>query len=146
LLRQLLEAEALPRTLIFLMQKEMVERIVRDKKSSLLSLSVRAFGDPLYIKTVSRGHFYPVPKVDSAILAVRNISRERLFGVPPDLFFSLLHLGLGSRRKQLIGNLSQNYSREHLLRVFAELDIPPTARGEDLPLATWVSLARTLLL
>ena len=33
-------------------------------KESLLSISVKAYGRPQYVKTVSAGNFYPVPKVD----------------------------------------------------------------------------------
>jgi 16S rRNA (adenine1518-N6/adenine1519-N6)-dimethyltransferase len=144
LLRQLLETPIQPRTLVFLMQKEVVHRITRDQKSSLLSLSVHAFGEPEYVKTVTRGHFNPSPKVDSAILAVRNISHERLAGLPPTFFFDLLHLGLGSKRKQLVGNLSQHYERKVIEGIFSELSIPKTARGEDLPLSLWVALGKAL--
>jgi 16S rRNA (adenine1518-N6/adenine1519-N6)-dimethyltransferase len=144
LLRQLLETPIQPHTLVFLMQKELVERIARSEKESLLSLSVKAFGEPAYVKTVSRGHFNPSPKVDSAILAVHSISRDRLVGLDQEFFFSLLHTGLGSKRKQLIGNLSQLYPRELLERSFAELGLKPTVRGEDLRLETWIALCQTL--
>jgi 16S rRNA (adenine1518-N6/adenine1519-N6)-dimethyltransferase len=144
LLRKLLESTIQPRTLVFLLQKELVARIARDKKESLLSLSVKVFGDPTYIRTVGRGHFNPPPKVDSAILAVRAISRERLRGVPAPFFFELLHRGLGNKRKQLIGNLSQVYNRQSLEKIFIAEGIPLTCRGEDLHLLTWVSLAKAL--
>ena len=76
LFRQFLSGEITPQTLVFLTQKEVAQRIARDKKESLLSLSVKAYGLPRYIKTVSRGNFSPSPKVDSAIIAVYNISKE----------------------------------------------------------------------
>lgn len=144
ILRQLLDSTCQPHTIVLLMQKELVERVARDKKSSLLSLSVRAFGDPYYIKTVSRGHFSPPPKVDSAILAIRNIDRTRLSGLRSEEFFSLLHIGLGKKRKQLLSNLSAHYDRALLTRVFAQLSVDNTVRGEDLPLATWTTLATAL--
>jgi 16S rRNA (adenine1518-N6/adenine1519-N6)-dimethyltransferase len=140
LLRRLLESDTQPHTLVFLLQKELVHRIVRDKKESLLSLSIKAFGDPAYVRTVSRGHFSPPPKVDSAILAIHNISRHRLNGIAPTTFFSCLHLGLGNKRKQLIGNLSQEYSRTELETYFRDHNLSLTIRGEDLSLTDWVSL------
>ena len=142
LLRRLLETTIQPKTLVFLMQKELVARIARDKKASLLSLSVRAFGDPAYVKTVTRGHFNPSPKVDSAILAITNINRDRLLGVGAEFFFTLLHLGLGSKRKQLIANLSSAFPREAIASALSTLEVSPTVRGEDLTLAEWVSLAQ----
>jgi len=126
------------------MQKELVARIARDKKASLLSLSVRAFGEPVYVKTVTRGHFNPPPKVDSAILAVRGISRDRLFEVGAEFFFKLLHLGLGSKRKQLIANLSNTFPRQDVAAALATLSVSPTVRGEDLSLSEWVRLATIL--
>jgi 16S rRNA (adenine1518-N6/adenine1519-N6)-dimethyltransferase len=76
LLRTLLESTIQPNTLTFLIQKELAVRIARGKKASLLSLSVAAFGEPKYNKTVGRGHFHPSPKVDSAIFTVNKIWRS----------------------------------------------------------------------
>lgn len=144
LLRRLLESDVQPKTLVFLMQKELVERIARAKKSSLLSLSVAAFGHPQYVKTVTRGHFNPPPKVDSAILAIRDISRERLAGLDVRFFFDLLHRGLGSKRKQLVANLSQTFDRTTVLSALTSLSLSPTVRGEDLGLDDWINLATLL--
>ncbi len=144
ILRQLLDSTTQPHTIALLLQKELVERIVRDPKSSLLSLSVRVFGDPKYIKTVSRGHFSPVPQVDSAILAIYNINRERLAGVSSEFFFTLTHAGLGKRRKQLLGCLSDLYERPSLIEIFTSLALPLNVRGEDLSLAQWLNLATAL--
>lgn len=145
LLRHCLELPKPPTTLVFLMQKEVVERITRDKKSSLLSLSVLVYGIPKYFKTVSRGHFKPAPNVDSAILAIHNISHVELpTESDREAFFTLLHAGLGQRRKQLLGTLTNLYPRDVLERIFTELMLPLTVRGEDLPIKTWLALFRTL--
>lgn len=145
LLRTCLELPQPPTTLVFLMQKEVVSRITRDKKQSLLSLSVAVYGQPRYFKTVSRGHFNPPPKVDSAILVVTDISHQALPTIGDrDTFFQLLHLGLGQRRKQLVGNLSPTYGRTLIEQVFLDLGIQTLIRGEDLPLATWLQLFRRL--
>ncbi len=145
LLRTMLETTPPPTTLVFLMQKEMVERITKDPKSSLLSLSVKVYGTPKYLKTVSRGHFLPQPNVDSAILAVTNISHQHLpTSTAREHFFTLLHLGLGSRRKQLIGCLAHIYERDRLAEILATLDKPITVRGEDLSVTDWITLATML--
>ncbi len=141
LLRTLLEGAIQPTTLVFLMQKEVVARIARDPKESLLSLSVKVFGEPRYVKTISRGHFNPPPKVDSAILQVTNISRQH-FNTSADmaLFFNLLHLGFGQKRKQLLSNLSHTYDRTFLEGVFTSLALPLSIRAEMVPLPTWLAL------
>jgi 16S rRNA (adenine1518-N6/adenine1519-N6)-dimethyltransferase len=144
LLRQILESTTQPTTLVFLMQKELVERIARAKKASILSLSVKAFGQPRYVKTVTRGHFNPSPKVDSAILQITNISRENFKDFPVSHFFTLLHLGLGKKRKQLIANLSQEYERGLIGAILLALDRPVNVRGEDLNCLDWLELAKAL--
>ncbi len=144
LFRTFLETDIQPTDLVFLVQREVAERIVRDPKESLLSLSIKVFGDPSYIKTVGKGNFTPPPKVDSAIIAVRNISKERLHGLPEAFFFKILHLGFGSKRKQLIGNLSKLFPREVLVHTFSTLSIREDIRGEDIPSHTWVTLVSAL--
>lgn len=144
LFRTLLESECQPNTLVFLVQKEVATRIARDKKESLLSLSVKVFGNPTYICTVSRGHFTPPPKVDSAIIAISNISREKLAGVTKESFFTILHLGFGQKRKQLIGNLSAHYDRVAVANILEEAKLTPTVRAEDISIETWLFLVKKL--
>lgn len=145
LLRTLLEGQVQPTTLVFLMQKEVVTRIARDPKESILSLSVKAFGVPKYIKTVTRGHFNPPPKVDSAILQITNINRDNFTdAAEPAIYFNLLHLGFGQKRKQLLTNFSQLYDRETLTTIFTTLGIALDARAETLPLSIWLNLTHVL--
>lgn len=145
LFRQLLDTECQPNTLVFLIQKELAERIARDGKESLLSLSVKAFGEPSYVCTVKRGHFTPPPNVDSAIVAVRDLSRQNFKEILPATtkdFFNILHLGFGQKRKQLLGNLagSGEWSREVVAAALRAAAIPDNARAEDIPLQKWLSL------
>jgi 16S rRNA (adenine1518-N6/adenine1519-N6)-dimethyltransferase len=144
LFRSLLESNIQPSDIVFLVQKEVAERIARDKKESLLSLSVKVYGNPFYVKTVPKGNFTPSPKVDSAIIAIRSISKERLGSISEKDFFTILHAGFASKRKQLIGNLSAFYPRETLVHTFSTLGIRKDVRGEDLPLHIWLALARAL--
>jgi len=145
LLRLFLEKSIQPNTLVFLMQKEVVARVARDPQESILSLSVKAFGTPKYVKTVTRGHFHPAPKVDSAILQISNINQNN-FKTKHDqeLFFTLLHLGFGQKRKQLLTNLTHNYLRSELETIFQNLEITTTVRAENVPLSLWLKLATNL--
>jgi len=144
LFRLLLENKIQPSDLVFLVQKEVATRIARDQKESLLSLSVKVFGEPTYIKTVSKGHFTPPPKIDSAIIAIRGINQDNFQSLSPELFFEILHLGFGQKRKQLLGNLSQKYDRELLTHTFSTLSIAPDVRAEDVPLKIWLQLVAAL--
>lgn len=149
LFRLFLEELRQPTTIVFLVQKEVAEEIVtRNNKEGILSLSVKAYGAPRYIATVKREAFTPAPKVDSAIIAIDEISRERLGRLSDEDFFRVLKAGLTSRRKMLLGNLVKklNIERAALERIFTELKIPETARGEDLRIETWIALAKSVSL
>lgn len=146
LFRALLDSDCQPTDLVFLVQKEVAARIARDEKESLLSLSVKVFGDPTYVKTVSAGHFNPKPEVDSAIVTVHNISTERLASIDRALFFEILHIGFAQKRKQLLGNLSKSYPRETLINIFSTVGIPENIRAEDVPLAKWLTLVKEIAL
>lgn len=148
LFRLLLESPVQPKCLVFLVQKEVAKRInaslKRKEKESILSLSVKAYGEPSYVRTVSKGHFAPAPKVDSAIVLVRNIHRDNFATIEKAFFFELLHLGFGQKRKQLLGNLSKRFPKDELITVFSTLSLPVSTRAEDVPLEIWLTLAHAL--
>ncbi|MEK7505196.1 MAG: 16S rRNA (adenine(1518)-N(6)/adenine(1519)-N(6))-dimethyltransferase RsmA [Patescibacteria group bacterium] len=127
-----------PSLMVLLLQKEVVERIVaRDGKESLLSLSVKLFGEPKMLGTVKAGSFSPAPAVDSAILLIENIDREKLTGIDEGKFFALLKKGFAHKRKLLQNNLGKDVAAL----------IPSDwrkARAEDLKLADWLKLAKSL--
>lgn len=134
IIRELLTAPVQPTTVALLVQKEVAERIARSKKESILSLSVKVYGTPKYVSTVKRGNFAPPPKVDSAILAITNISRANFVGTSETRFFDIVKAGFGQKRKTLAGNLK---------RVLGDsLGVGDKVRAEDVPLAEWLELAK----
>jgi 16S rRNA (adenine1518-N6/adenine1519-N6)-dimethyltransferase len=143
-----LESAIQPKSLVFLVQKEVAKRNTEDLKhggkESILSLSVKAFGVPIYVKAVSRGHFTPPPKIDSAIILVQNITRDNFQNIDPSFFFELLHIGFGQKRKQLLGNLSKHFDRNTLTNIFSTLSLPVSTRAEDVPLEKWLQLTAAL--
>lgn len=148
LFRTFLAGEIQPSLLVFLVQKEVAKRatmsIAKGEKESLLSLSIQVFGTPKYVKSVGKGHFTPPPKVDSAIVAVQNINQDNFKDLPANHFFEILHLGFGSKRKQLVGNLSKEYSRDKVSEALAEIGLPADIRAEDVSMEKWLQLAKLL--
>jgi 16S rRNA (adenine1518-N6/adenine1519-N6)-dimethyltransferase len=134
LLKKFLSNKHQPSTLVFLIQKEVGERIARSKKESILSLSVKAYGEPKYIKTVPRGAFVPAPNVDSAILRVDNISRKNFKNKKhEEKFFELVKKGFGQKRKLLKSNLKTLLGER--------AGTLGSVRAEDVPLTKWLELA-----
>jgi 16S rRNA (adenine1518-N6/adenine1519-N6)-dimethyltransferase len=138
LFKKFLSGAVQPQTLVFLIQKEVAERIARSKKESILSLSVKAYGVPTYITSVPAGAFVPPPKVDSAILKISDISRKNFADrAHEERFFELLRAGFGQKRKLLASNLKHLVGAEAL----ESAGIEAKARAEDVPLSAWLKLA-----
>lgn len=145
IIRMFLESDTQPESMTLLVQKEVADRIIaRDNKESLLSLSVKVFGDPEYIRTVGRGAFTPQPNVDSAIILIDNISKIKLQGVAEKFFFEVIHAGFAHKRKQLLPNLTQLFKKELLIKVFNECELNLKCRAEDLKLGAWITLCHKL--
>ncbi|HRH26537.1 MAG TPA: 16S rRNA (adenine(1518)-N(6)/adenine(1519)-N(6))-dimethyltransferase RsmA [Parcubacteria group bacterium] len=145
IIRMFLESDFEPLSMTLLVQKEVAQRILaKDGKESLLSLSVKVFGEPKIVRYVPRGAFSPVPNVDSAVIIIQSISKDKLGGLNPKIFFKILHAGFAHKRKQLLSNLSIEFSKDIVTKTFENLGVNPKARAEDLSLSTWLDLANKL--
>jgi 16S rRNA (adenine1518-N6/adenine1519-N6)-dimethyltransferase len=143
IIRQFLTAAAQPRAMALLIQKEVAQRIV-DKKESILSLSVKAYGEPRIVMKVSRKNFSPAPTVDSAVLAIHKISRDFFVDIDEQHFFDVVKAGFASKRKFLANNLAVKFGKEAVGKAFFTCSVPEKIRAENVGLAQWRSLAREL--
>lgn len=139
-----------PSTMVLLMQKEVAERIIaRDKKESILSIAIKAYGVPKLIGKVPPGAFVPPPTVDSAILSIENITRDFFTGpngCDEKLFFTVLKKVFGQKRKQIGGMLTEFLDNKELaLLVLHQSSIDTKTRPEDMSLETWKTLTQTLV-
>lgn len=143
IISRFLSEVAQPSVMVILIQKEVAERIVaRDKKESLLSLSVKVYGEPKIVYKVSAGSFFPAPKVDSAVLRVENISRANFKNTyHEEMFFKLIHAGFAHKRKIAISQIQEDFPEHNMRNVFDELSISQKVRAEDLTLSVWLELS-----
>ena len=140
ILRTYLESEQQPRRMTLLVQKEVAQRIARSQKSSLLQVAVQVFGHPRYVRTASRGHFSPAPRVDSAILDITNITHDALPPHTRDSFFALLRTGFAHKRKKLSRNLQTIFPEHDIPAIFHQLNLDQHIRAEALDWHTWIAL------
>ncbi|OHA92305.1 MAG: ribosomal RNA small subunit methyltransferase A [Candidatus Zambryskibacteria bacterium RIFCSPLOWO2_02_FULL_51_21] len=148
ILEKFLSTENQPERMVLLVQKEVAERIVagrlptgRQGKESILSISVKAYGEPKYIEKVLAGSFTPAPQVDSAIISIANISKKFFSDFSEKFFFTLLKAGFKSKRKKLSSNLSTLASKEKTLEIFEKLGLDPNLRAENVSVELWRELA-----
>lgn len=144
ILERFLEHAPRPNRMVLLVQKEVAERIIaKDKKESILSISVKVFGTPRILGEVPRGAFVPPPTVDSAILGIDGIS-DRIFSenkLESTRFFSMIRAGFAHKRKYLLRNLESVAEKEKLDEIWAVQGLDPKVRAEDLSVREWVEIA-----
>lgn len=145
-IRHLLEASPKPSRMVLTVQYEVAERIcAAPGNMSLLSLSVQIYGEPNIAVRIPASAFYPIPKVDSAVISIKLHPKPV---IPTDLverFFRLIKAAFSQKRKTLRNSLSAGLhtppkETEELLR---SAGIDPRRRAQTLGLAEWRRLVET---
>lgn len=140
ILKKFLTAENQPKKMILMLQHEVAKRIIASgRKESILSISVKAYGKPKIIMKVPARYFSPVPQVDSAVIAIKNISRKTFEenNINEEKFWEIVKAGFAHKRKKLSSNLKILKYGE-----IASLETLENKRAEDLTLEDWISLAK----
>jgi len=143
ILKKFLSEKNQPESMTLMIQKEVTERIIaRDGKESLLSISVKTYGEPKILFKVSRGNFYPAPNVDSAVITIKNISRKIFVENKIDerKFWEIVRAGFAHKRKKLSSNLKKllTYGGN------ASVETLGNKRAEELTLTDWINLAKAI--
>jgi len=143
LIRTFLSAKKKPALMVLMVQKEVANRIIaRDGKESLLSLSVKAYARPELVMNVSRGNFFPIPNVDSAVIRLTEIKSPFTDKTHEDRFFEIIKAGFAQKRKKLSSNLTAVMPKEAIKNAFETLGLGENARAEDIELAVWIKIAK----
>jgi len=142
LIRNLLEAKRRPRLIVLMIQKEVAQRIcAKPPKMNLLAVSVQFYSKPEIISFVSKNCFWPRPKVDSAIIKISNIKKQKATK-DEKLFFKIVKAGFSHPRKQLINNLSKGLKKNKKIveEWLLNCGISPDKRAENLSIEEWKRL------
>lgn len=146
LLRSLLEAPWPPVRLVLMVQREVAQRILAGPgEMSLLAVAVQCYGEPRLVATVPASAFYPVPKVDSAILRIDVLPVPHL-PVDRQAFFRIVSAGFSQRRKQLKNALAHGLAlpSQEVVSALRAAGIDERRRAETLTLEEWGHLAMQL--
>ncbi len=141
------DVEHQPETMVLLVQKEVAERIcAKPGDLSVLAIAVQFFGVPEIVSQVSRNLFWPVPQVDSAIIKISDIKKNRFvddpdFSIPE--FFKFIRAGFLNRRKLLHKNLlsiAGKENKEKLDQIWQKMGWDRNRRAQELSVEEWVRL------
>lgn len=146
IIRKFLEARVMPELMVLLVQKEVAERITAKLgEMSLLSVSVQYYAEAETIDIVKNTSFFPVPKVDSAIIKLRPKADQPLaekLKVNEKEFFRLVKFGFAARRKTLENNLAAGLqiTKAQASDIIKSAGLFELIRAQDLAVEDWIKL------
>jgi len=137
-MRKFMESNNPPKKMVVMVQKEVAKRIV-DGKESILSISVKVYGDAKYVTSVSRKLFRPIPNVDSAVILIENISKKFFIESKIDekFFFEVVKAGFAHKRKVVIRNLEDKIPKNTLENTWEKNNWPKDMRAENINVEMW---------
>lgn len=130
-------------SMVFMMQKEIVERICAEKDSKnygRLTVMIQSQCHVEQLFTIGAGAFTPPPKVESSVIRLRPLASEQFQIMDDDLFHQVVKLAFNYRRKTL-RNALKNLVDEN---IFGEIGIASTSRAENLTIRDFVTIANHL--
>jgi len=127
--------------MLVMVQREVGERLAAhagDKAYGIPSVKVAYRATAEVVGRVPPTVFIPPPRVESALVRLRRLPEPPVDADPARLF-RLVEAGFGQRRKMLRRSLAGLVDAA----AFAEANVRPEARAEELDLDAWARLARS---
>lgn len=134
------------KTLAVMVQEEVAKRLCAAAGTAdygAITAAVDFAGSARIAMRVGKERFFPVPKVDSAVVRI-DIDREKSAGCDAKAYRAVVRAAFSSRRKTLCNNLMQAFSlkREEAEKLLSFCGIGALARGETLDCAQFKKLAK----
>ena len=112
-----------------------------------LSFFLQYYADVQLLRKIDKSHFYPSPKVDSAIVRLRFLKQGRFPVSDEERLFQCVRHAFQKRRKTLLNALlsedADMPSKETIASVLLKLSIDPRRRAETLSMEEWVKLSES---
>jgi 16S rRNA (adenine1518-N6/adenine1519-N6)-dimethyltransferase len=148
LIMKMLENPVKPELMVFMVQREVAERIVASPGGRVygaISVMAQYHSRVRYAMDVSREVFLPKPQVDSAVIVLTPGIFEGTQPKDENMFFTVVRAGFGQRRKMLRNALEViGLSREALGSAFERANIDPMRRAETLGTEEFIILANAI--
>jgi len=147
-IRHLLSSDKKPRRIVLTVQKEVAQRVCSAPGDlSLLALSVQVYGKPRIAARIPADAFFPVPKVDSAVLCIDIYPSPLISAEHIDTFFHLSKAGFSQKRKMLRNSLAAGLriSPNEAADLLTRANIDPQRRAETLSINEWQTLGEIML-
>jgi 16S rRNA (adenine1518-N6/adenine1519-N6)-dimethyltransferase len=147
-LRYLLTAKVKPQLIVVTVQREVAQRMIASPgQMSLLSVSVQFYGRPRIVARIPAGAFYPVPKVNSAVVRIDLDESPTVAVADVDRFFEVVRAGFGQKRKQLRNALAQGLSlpASTVVEALRCAEVDEKRRAQTLSLEEWARVTQEMV-
>ncbi len=131
--------------IIVMVQEEVARRFTAQPGSSeygSITVFLNYYSTPRYSFMVRKSCFYPIPKVDSAIVTFELHPSPHISN--PQAFFELTRTAFGHRRKMLRSSLKDLYESEQVSQALLTIERDSQSRPEELSLAEFIKLFEIL--
>ncbi|MCL2164885.1 MAG: 16S rRNA (adenine(1518)-N(6)/adenine(1519)-N(6))-dimethyltransferase RsmA [Oscillospiraceae bacterium] len=151
IIMKILEGDILPVKMVFMMQKEVAERIVArpsTKAYSALTVAVNYYAKPSKAFSVSPHCFIPQPGVESVVVVFDPYGKPPVDLLDRQSFFKVVRAAFAQRRKQLMNCLIHAgllpNDKGFAGQVFEEVGLSVTVRGEELDIGEFARLSNMI--
>ena len=135
--------------IIFLMQKDVVDRIISKEKSSnagALSVRMQLLAKIKKICDVAPSSFIPPPKVFSSLVVFEPLKKELRLDINMEKYIDkLLRVSFNSRRKKLRNTLNSLLLKEEINKISKSLKNCLELRPQDISINQWIMLAENCI-
>ena len=135
--------------IIFLMQKDVVDRILSKEGSSnagAISIRMQLISKIKKICDVNPSSFSPPPKVFSTLVVFEPFQKELRLDIESEKYIDkLLRVSFKSRRKMLRNTLNSILSNDEMKKLSDSSDICFNLRPQDLSVKEWIKLAQNCI-
>ncbi|MBE6362548.1 MAG: ribosomal RNA small subunit methyltransferase A [Lentisphaerae bacterium] len=144
---RMLECSNKPRSMFFMLQKEMGERLAAvpgTKAYGALSVRTQLIYNVKIEKIVPPEVFCPPPEVESALVSFELREEPLCSDAEMKMVSRVVRTAFNQRRKQLGKVLGQMFGKSEVSSAFEALNIPMEIRPDKLETADFVAIARQL--
>ena len=129
---------------VMMMQLEVADRICgkpKTKDYNALSIAIMYRATATKVIKVPRTVFIPAPNVDSAVVRLDLYDNPKYICKDEKHFFDFIRECFSQRRKTLVNNLFNKYSKDFIVKMLNENNIKLTARAEELDITDFIKLS-----
>lgn len=140
IIMRFLESEIKYGDMVFMMQKEVGERILsttKDKQYGILTVICQLMADIEKVFVLSQNCFMPKPKVDSIVLKFKRKNIEI-----PKSTIKIVKAAFSNRRKTVFNSLLNHFDREKVLLMLETAGIEKTRRAQNIEVEEYIKMTK----